>query len=175
VECRVRPRSLDQVRDLIGVVTGGGPAPPLATELPQGVPADPGTVAEIKGVVHEWAACANTGDALRLFALYTDDALRALGPLPAGTVTEFATPDPIRQTDRAFVISVSDIEVFPDGRVGAVVVVGNLSNADAVPGKPAYLVFERQGDRWLIDAVIDSLWIDEKLVDLGTVLGTPAP
>lgn len=174
MECRVQPRPFDQVRELIGVATGGAPRQP-ATALPQGAPADAVMVAAIRAAAREWVACANTGDSLRLFALYTDDALRALGPLPAGTVAEFATPDPIRETDWAFVISVSDIEVLPDGRVGAVVVVGNLSNADAVPGKPAYLLSERQGDRWLIDAVIDRLWIGEKPVDVGTVLGTPAP
>jgi hypothetical protein len=85
----------------------------------------------------------------------TDDVARVFGPA-AGTPIEEAralleaTPTPEEQGRGSRILAITDVMVLDDGRVGAIVV-----QVDAGQRDSTYVVFEQQGERWLIDALIN--------------------
>jgi len=128
-------------------------------ELPAGEPADAATVEATEAVVREFTACFNARDLFRLFSLVSDDFLRELAAqagVPASQ-EELATaaamqPTPVSESDRQVILAVRDARVFPDGRVG-VVLVGDWLNDEEAPSS-TLIVLMQTAERWLVDAVI---------------------
>ena len=166
-ECRVAPRSSDEVLPLLtGTPAAGTPpaaaspaagrlsAVPSEAQLPAGEPADEATVAGIVATVRELIACNNAGEFTRVLAFYTDDLIRAaFGADPAAAAqvaASFATPPPAAQVLRTELLDVRGVRVLPDGRVGAVV-----EDRDPQRTVVFFLVFVRAGDRWLVDGQVD--------------------
>jgi hypothetical protein len=163
------------------------PSPAAATErfarpgekarpwtLPAGEQADPATVAAVTATLREALACLNAGDQVRFLALFSDDILRylsALNPIPPEELAALfaATPVPQPPGQRLGTLGVHDARVLPDGRVAALA-------DDYDPTEPPfgmgtdYIVFARQGDRWLIDSLIENVVI----VGEGAPGATPA-
>jgi hypothetical protein len=128
-------------------------------EFPTGEPADAATTEAAEAVVREFTACFNARDLFRLFSLLSDDLLRELAAesgVPA-VEAELATaaamqPTPVSEGDRQVILAIRDARVFPDGRVG-VVLVGDWLNDEEGP-TPTLLVLAQTAERWLVDAVI---------------------
>lgn len=149
-ECVAAPRPIADFAALVGTPA---PAPLENGGRERGEPTDPETTAGITATVRELVACFNAGDWQRTAALYTDAGFAADF---AGMTREDlrgieASPTPIDAMGRVALIAVRDIERLPDGRIGAVVVVG----AEGTPDIYALLYFSQDGERWLIDYVVD--------------------
>jgi hypothetical protein len=171
-ECRVSPRSPEAILSVLttpaadpgAAATDVPPAGGQGTvasedELPTGEPADAATVEAAEAVVREFTACFNARDLFRLFSLVSDDFLRELAAqagVPAAE-EELATaaamqPTPVSESDRQVILAIRDARVFPDGRVG-VVLVGDWLNDEEAPNS-TLIVLVQSADRWLVDAVI---------------------
>lgn len=159
-DCRVEPRSLDSVIAAVGTPAANMPAAaasPTPFVRPHGEPADAATTAAVTATVQEVFACANAGDFLRIFAFYTDDYLRVFlagTPLSEEVLALLtATPMPLPEAELRTIIRIDAVEILPDGRVGAIVVLDEPS--DPRTEEPDYIFLERIGDRWLVDEVVE--------------------
>jgi hypothetical protein len=164
-ECRVTPRSVASLMELAASVAPdqGEPVeswpPDVATEadLPDGPPADPATAAAVAAVAREYVACVNLWDRTRLLALATDDYVRRYFALQEPYTPEqfaaLATPLPSGPEWSETLLEVRDVRVLPDGRVSAIVVL-EIPHPGLVSVTTTFFIFERNGDRWLIDDAI---------------------
>ncbi|MDQ4099292.1 MAG: hypothetical protein M3121_02185, partial [Chloroflexota bacterium] len=161
-ECQVAPRQQDEVLALLTgtPVAAASPANsrlsavPSETDLPAGSPADAATVAEIVTTARELIACNNAGEFTRVLAFFTDDFIReAFGGDPALAVqvsASFATPAvPLPPEAHTELLDVRGVRVLEDGQVGAV-----IEDRDPQQTVVFFMVFVREGDRWLIDGQI---------------------
>lgn len=162
-ECRVAPRP---VEDFTGIVTAGTAAAPPAAGWTgatsagpsQGDPADAVTEDGIRDAVAELIGCANAGDLRRASALYTEGYFRRFfGGLEEQALEGvFATPIPLPSKLRVTSVTIEQVRLLDDDRVGAVVRTGDAAN---------FLIFAKAGQRCLLD---DS-------VELVTGVATPRP
>ena len=77
-DCQVEPRSSDELFALLGLAEGAEEAAPAArtpVPAPPWTAADKETAAAAEATAHEWLACINADDNLRLAALMSDAAL----------------------------------------------------------------------------------------------------
>lgn len=189
-ECTVAPRS---VPDLVRL--GGQPATPPAENVevastepiaaPAGVPADPGTTADVAAVVRHYIACLNGLDTSRSFALFTDrylaETLADFGPLPGLTLSPtgapFAIPEPAWRS-----FAVASVTILPDGRAAAAVNVLVPGTGDGfTPGTitaVTYVLAPVAGD-WRIDeTIVDAANRANEIVAgtgfIGVVFNVPA-
>ena len=162
--CQVEPRSTDELLALW--YTPEGSPVPAATPtwgaqttsltLPVGPPADEVTASEVVSAVSEVFSCFAAGDFARATALFSDDLVRSFGAEPGTTVEDArafleATPAAgMEGAGEGRVIAITDVMDLGDGRVGAFVVDESGGQLDTV-----YAIFERQGDGWLVDEIID--------------------
>ncbi|MEA2586921.1 MAG: hypothetical protein QOF33_5006, partial [Thermomicrobiales bacterium] len=153
-ECDVEPRSVESLRELSKTLVAGQWWDDAALSLrAEGAPADEVTVNAIAATVRELAGCINANDYLRITALQTDEFVKyGLGeiriPIDDPEAITYATPGPpVSESDRV-AITVDDVEVLSSGRArGRVVIRGSTISNTYV------YIFERVGDRWLIDWV----------------------
>jgi hypothetical protein len=157
--CRIGPRSIPNLQ-VVGQtpVPRVDPAAPIAELLRMAEPASAETVAAITRTVFEVVACRNAGDDARRFALFTDDGLRSLvAPLPEGATWDpdfsyLATPPAaVAAAQRATLLAIDDVLVLPDRRIAArvTIVAGDGATQEAL------FVFVPQGERYLVDALIE--------------------
>lgn len=152
--CDIAPRTVDELLTLYDEGTAN-PTDPYGLghrdDLGTGTPADDATIAAVTDTLLRQSACQTLNDPLRQYALASDDYLRVVLPIiydsrdqlaslleqPASRASAAALPD----------LSVSDVELFDDGRVGARV---------AEDTEFAYVTFaQAPNGTWLID-----LWDD---------------
>ncbi|MDF3042399.1 MAG: hypothetical protein K0Q71_5105 [Thermomicrobiales bacterium] len=88
--------------------------------------------------------------------MFTDDLVRSFGGEPGTTIEDArafldATPEAgVEGNADDRVIAITDVMDLGDGRIGAFVVDESGGELDTV-----YAIFERQGDRLLVDEIID--------------------
>lgn len=160
-ECTLKPRAAEPLLGLLGTPSDEAiyapEVEPIVVSVPVGQPADSEIQIAITATVREHFACFNAGDVRRAFALVTDDFLRrfaAEGSLTAQDIAFFmAEPEPVPVADRTTLLAITDVSVLATGRAGAFVVTDDrFNNADTV-----YMIFVQQGDRWLIEEIIEFL------------------
>jgi hypothetical protein len=170
-ECRVPPRSPEAILSVLSTPASepgaaGTDVPPgeqrtvaSEDEFPTGEPADAATAEAAEAVVREFTACFNARDLFRLFSLVSDDFMRELasevGIPPSEEELAAAAamqPTPVSEGDRQVILALRDPRVFPDGRVG-IVLVGDWLNDEKAP-TPTLVVLVQTADRWLVDSVI---------------------
>ncbi len=153
-------------RRAVGEPGKGRPCPAAeATEatIPLGPRADEATAAAVAATVSEVVACFEAGDALRAYALFTDDLARQFGPSPGtpreeaeaflAVPMEEATPagEPVGgEVTESQIVAVTDVMALTDGRVGAFVVTREEGQLDTV-----FIALEREGDRLLADELVE--------------------
>ena len=129
------------------------PAPPW-------VAADKETAAAAEATAHEWVACINADDNLRLASLMTDSALtrffagvQAAGAMEEAQAVLAGTPEPRAEEERAQIVTVSDVSRLDDGRI---VALADIKEPAARPSgqESLLLVFTPSEDRMLIDDII---------------------
>ena len=174
--CDVAPRPADETVSL-WFDQGGSPvatpqiATPVASEsdLPQGTQTDQATIQQIDHTLREWVTCFDEEQYLRGFALMTDHLVAEYGPelgsassdvvsaliaeLEGSTIaTPTASSTP---TSTSYLDGPRDVRTLNDGRVGGIW---------GVNGDEAFVIFQKNGDTWLIDDFVDI-----------TESGTPTP
>jgi hypothetical protein len=145
----------------------GGEATPeagigmMAVPVPIGEPADDATRAAVIETVSQVFACFAAGDVLRAYALFTDNLARQFGPEP-GTTREdaeaFLTMEPQAEEGQGQIIAITDVMSLADGRVGAFVV-DRSEGIDTT----VYVMFSQEGDRLLIDDLIEFSPSDDEM------------
>lgn len=173
VTCDAEPRTVEELQGAIDQIYA---TPSLVTDpfgrsaRPQagtGIPADDATIAAIQATLQEYFVCSANGDLARAFGLNSDGYLSfILGYTVSdlAQLTGFATALPV-STGVPEEIVLSDAELFPDGRVGALAYTN---------GGTTYVTFVSAEDgSWLID-VVD---LESGLINLPTTMfdATPTP
>lgn len=123
-------------------------ATPEATPfaMPEGETASDEDVAQITGVYGTLVDCLNTGDFLRIAALYTDDyLLRNFSPEAIQAME--ATPQAEGAETQTEFVAVQDARVLGDDRLAALIVTQNPETGEIV----TYSELVRSGDQLLID------------------------
>lgn len=153
-ECQVERRSFDSLPNpSLATPDVATEATPAIFTLPEGTPADQQTVDAVTAAIRESLACGNAGDTLRLFTTLTDSYIASLlvnAGLPAmsSAIYDFlATPIAAPVEIQVALVSVDDVQVLLDGRVGAVVV-----TSDTEVTRNFVVLVERDG-RYLLDRV----------------------
>ena len=152
--CDVTPRTVEELLALYdeGIAS---PVDPYTLghreDIGTGTPADDATIAAVTDTLLRQSACQSLNDPLRQFALYSDDYLRVVLPLRFDTRDQLASllDQPAATASEAALldVSISDVELFVDGRVGARV---------ALDHEFAYVTFTRAADgTWLMDLLDD--------------------
>jgi hypothetical protein len=172
VTCDVTPRSTAEILTL--AETGSRETVPIL-ELPAGDDPDPATTRAISAVLREMAACLSDGEMLRFYALHSDDWLRrSLGIVDGMAILTTSIP-PLDDGQRARYVGPWHVQVLPDGRVLAAVllVVGDDPRPD--PKRTRVLIFSHSDGRWLVDETIASLRFADcrRPVDVAAVVGPP--
>lgn len=177
-DCRVAPRSEDEVRHLIGTP---GPtyedrgAGSIRKGLPNGSPTDAVTTAQITAAVGEVLACYNAGDDLRFLALFTDAFLYRLGPQMEENFERSTPSATVSPADWTSLVGVWDVlQITPD-QVSAAVAVGNLDDPHPAPGRTYVFIFERSGNRWLVDELIERVNINGQSIYVADLVGVAPP
>ncbi len=166
--CTVETRNLLPLFREMVATPQASPAATVETPTPPvGLPADEATVAAVTATVDELIACVNGGYQFRWLFLFTDDYLREnlagvvgdvdpadLPAIAAAAEAEVGPATPAATADQTVIQEVRDVQVLSDTRVVATVVGGNLNNTEAA--SPAYFIFVRSGNRFLIDDIIRS-------------------
>lgn len=143
VEVSGSPGIEDVTVDGTPIVIGGTAVASLGVEPPSSptlVPlsvsdADEQTTREIERAVQQFAACGNTGDALRVYALFTEDGLRNLlanvVPEDAETfINTVATPVAIPPEALQPAPIIESIQMLEDGRVAATLVITSADGGE---------------------------------------------
>jgi len=162
--CTVEPRSPESLAALLGTpVAADAPvAPaqlpePFVAEVPVGQPADEAIGEDVIATVVEFHACFNVGDSLRAFSLVSDTFLQGYVETNALTTEDIdlitGEPEPIPVEVQTTILAVTDITTLADDRTGAFVV----TTSEWRGPDTRYMIFVQQGERWLIDEVIDFL------------------
>lgn len=148
-QCTVAPRTVADLETVIAAAPADGTdvRVPVRFGIGDGVPVDELTMEDITGVVMEMTACMNAGDMLRLYALFSDDALRAALQPDDLSAAALQTPVALSASNRFPEPIVWDSRVQTDGRVTALV---------DLDGEVALVTFIWNGERYLID-----LWDDQ--------------
>lgn len=148
--CTVEPRSVASLQALIEQRPADGTdiRIPIRFSPGEGESADVLTTDAVTAVMSELAACYNAGDLLRIYGLFTDNALiPALLPEDVSAAA-VATPLPITSGSLYEEPIVWDVRVQPDGRVTALVDFND---------EVALITFAWNGERYLIDLFDDQI------------------
>lgn len=178
-ECLVDARSVDDIFALIE--SSRAEADPEATReplpAPLGEPASPEVAQALEATARELISCLNAGDIPRATSLFADSAVGPVfGPAPsdpdAARAALEAEPEPLPSERQTRLLAVADPSILDDGRAAAFVIVNDPLNPPRGP-EALLLTFVEEGDRWLIDGLIDFSVVPD--APAGTPTGTPAP
>lgn len=148
--CTIAPRSVESMQALIEQRPADGTDVriPIRFAPGEGDVADVLTTDAVTSVMNELAACYNAGDLLRIYGLFTDDALiPALLPEDVEAAA-IATPLPITSGSLYEEPTVWDVRVQLDGRVTALVDFND---------ELALITFAWNGEQYLIDLFDDQI------------------
>lgn len=155
--CTVEARPLSFLETLVRQpVPDVTPVPVEA--VPEGVPVDEATRAEITVTVTMLIACVNAGDVLRAFSLYEDAYLRRIVD-PDGALTveianelvvSFATPEPVPAERNTTLVGLPLLRLTAEGRVAVVLETNGGVEDDDDETELDLLVLARVDGRWLI-------------------------
>ncbi len=155
-ECLATPLTPEDIEVLLTAAPAGLPASPVASGgpfvAPDGEPADPETAAAVTAVIRESWACLNGGNWAGFMAYLTEDeVLQNFAPEDITGLTGQPV-SPLPDAEQTAVYAILDVEVLPDGRVGAFVVVD--TGGDPLPVEINYQIATETDDGWLLDDFI---------------------
>lgn len=153
-DCTIQPRTVDQFADILANADASG-TPRVGADRTgnTGTPADDVTIRAVASTLKQIVACNDSRTLLQRYSLYSENMLRFLGlngSLTIDDIESAAEPTTSNFSGTSPIvgqIAVDEVELFPDGRAGALV------NAN---GDIAYVTFVNEGGQWLIDYWDDS-------------------
>jgi hypothetical protein len=181
--CSVEPRSVDELLETwtsaqIATPNTGGVLSP--TPLPGHTPADPETVEQITATIRQLEACINAGDQFRVYALFSG--VLSSAPLDDEAIAEItnelrvlenSTPVPLPADARLELVGPWKVDLLANGRVMAAVEF-TYPGSDTMPSSTKLLFFSPQSDYWVIDEMVDTIWLTEGgPVPVADIVGTP--
>lgn len=146
-----RARPADNLLALIDSDRGDRDSAQTLPTLLHDAPVAPSIIEGITATARELAACTNAGDPRRLYALFSDDLIRAGVDLEPTTVEAAPVPRPPDES-MAF-LGVFYVRQLADGRAGAVVVFDDPRAPS--PAEAFYWIFTPVGNRWIFDEFPD--------------------
>lgn len=155
-ECVVDPLSAEEIEALTASELSGAGTPTITHDVPfaapDGEPADPATTEAVTMLFRQFWACDNAGDWARYFALLTEQQARRSFSVP--NITGLTSPPvaPFPPDQQTAVFAILDVEVLPDGRVGAFVIVDTVG--DPLPVEINYQIAAETEDGWKVDDLI---------------------
>jgi len=153
--CPIAPIPLDRLNAVIAAATPSTDEASVPVALRT---ATVGEIASLRMVVEEFVACGDTGEPLRVLALYTDRYLGAVyhrqGQVTANQYAMLARPEPADADERTRFLSLSKVRALPDGRITGEVVIRYA----VIPTPKRLLVtIARVDGAWRIDDVLGEL------------------
>lgn len=154
--CDVAPRSFDELAALAATPVPSTTPSALSTI---GEPIDSNQVAQIHATVQRFIDCSNSGEPLRVYALYTDRYLQQQLSLERPSIDQsrydsLATPIPAESGKGAVLVSIDREMRHLDGRLGAEVTISYPS----IPTPKTFLFsFVVMEDSVLIDDILGEL------------------
>jgi hypothetical protein len=169
--CTIEPTTVEALQAAYGTPApaGAGEANSLAESgtpevdvLPTGTPADEATVAEVTEAIQRQFACNNAGNLLASLAgisqhfistelgnaVFDEDLVAALE----------ASPVPVPADQQVQLLSIRDVTVYEDGRVGALIDYTIPNNPEGINGLETDLfIFVNQDGVWLLDDSFENL------------------
>ncbi len=150
--CDVPARPIDEVTALLATPTAEAG---WSGVLPMGEPLRPDEQIQLEATVHQFIACGNAGEPLRVYSLYTDRYLLRLlngerSPFDAGWHDALATPVPADPGSGAELVEITGGRRMADGRLGALV---TIAFPAAPQSRAFFFTFLPQGDHVLIDDI----------------------
>jgi hypothetical protein len=151
--CTVEPRDPAAIERLMQLAaTPVDPEFRPSVRLPEGVPVDAETLAELRDTLDQADACAQARDVLRFLALYTDDFVVAsifgsqpagidAGEGPSGAAGEPGDPSEVPQN------VIAEARLLDDGRIAAHVYVSTATDFGSI------VWFEEVDGFWRIDDI----------------------
>lgn len=168
-QCTTAPRLTNSLLALLAQSSPAAATPmvaatPVPAVLLSGRPADPGVASAIISTYLEATACSNAGDFARALSLYSDNYVReimfstsvATGLDSMTIAMALSTPITAQVAQLTAIVSIDDVQHLADGRVSARIVTKPAGAAANSSNDPSVVVFARQGDRWLIDEIIQA-------------------
>ncbi|CAN5577724.1 hypothetical protein BH09CHL1_BH09CHL1_28900 [soil metagenome] len=154
--CDVAPRSFDELALLAAT-----PVPSITPQglSPIGEPIDSNQVAQIHATIQNFIDCSNSGEPLRVLALYTDRYLQQLLSIERPSIDRarydsLSTPTPAEPGGGAVLVSIEQELRHLDGRLGAEVTITYPS----IPTPKTFVfTFVVNGDQMLIDDILGEL------------------
>jgi hypothetical protein len=156
--CTLDARTIEEIREL---VAAGTPVPAVSPTplpdpfvMPEGMALSEEERAEVEKDLLRAISCFNTGDPLKVFAVYTDDyvveLIERLGGLTDEAELVLTNIRPMETSDYIVVLAILDAVLLDDGRV-LVVVSGDDPSDESPPGPRVFYLEEVLPGRWLID------------------------
>lgn len=152
--CQVEHRTAAAIVESAGSGDASVPIPdaiPYVT--PEGIPADPETIARVTALAESLVECANGGDVLGFMSLLSNDFLaRHFGDfdLSLEELTRFAaTPVPLPDEEKLTLIEIRDVTLLPDGRIAALILFDQVTVEN--PESNSTLTFVEIDGQLLID------------------------
>jgi hypothetical protein len=154
--CTVEPRTFAELSALANAPLTPTP-PPVSMTI--GEPISSEVANEIQTTVQRFIDCSNSGEPLRVFALYTDRYLQQLLTLERPLIDQarydsLATPIPASAGDEATLIHITKARRLLDGRAGAEV---TISYPSIPTTKTFFFTFVITSDGLLIDDILGEL------------------
>jgi len=169
-ECVIEPTQTGEIAAILETPVAEPAQSATPFVPPAGALADAETSAAVVATLRQVFACANAGDPLRVASLYTDDFLRDFfGGVPREDLLKFlaAPPQPLPEDQKRVIVGIGEVQLLPDGRAGAVIVLDEPD--DPRTAEPDFAVLKWVEGRWLVDEIHE---------DSGTAgtraIGTPA-
>lgn len=155
-DCLVEPRTVENMQSFVGTPAASPAASAQATPWDavgnEGVPADDESVDAVNAFAYDLYACYNANSFRQVYALYTDDYLAREFPaegISPEALELFATPIPPQAADARISITVRDVKMLDDGRIGFFIVSRDpLGDGSEVA---VYYILVEQDGRYLVD------------------------
>jgi hypothetical protein len=151
----VQPRSVSEITALMAAPVPNQDVPwaPSITEVRASAPAGSHTAALLTRTARDVVAAFNAGLPLLAFAHFSDEYFNRMTDMSTNEEAALRGPGtPLTETEQQTFVGLKDARTLADGRVSAIVVTRLPGSAES----KKVVIFKVEGDRCLIDAIIES-------------------
>lgn len=172
-ECTVEPRTIAELQEIGTHITDTTHQVPVYDdeELPRGRPVGPDTREAVTQTLLQLTACLRSGEAMRMFALTTDNYI--LGQLRPGfdfspwpSTPQDSTSQARSPLDDIALQTIHSMEVLADGQIAVIATFSGIDDPHPAPGRTYLMLFRNVDGQWLLDAQYDTMSDNTYVADL---------